>query len=335
MAGYTRQSIAEIDAGEDVNAEPLADEFNALADAFNGVTGHSHDGSSGNAPKINLTTSVSGELPTANIANDAVTFDKIQNINSMRVIGNVSGSGGSPAEVTILDEDDMSTNSATAIPTQQSVKAYVDTLTNLLARLPIITYYTSSDTHTFDADTTIAEIEVWGAGGGGRSTDANTPRSGPGGGAGGYSRKLITAIPATATIIVGAGGSAGSAGGNSSYADGTETITAAGGGSGSTATGSGAAAGGVGGTATGGDINIRGQDGERTFGSVLNRSGAGGAPPMGVGWAPFGRMDATTSIAELDAVGFCAGGTGANSGGSSIARTAGSGAPGLIIIKEW
>jgi hypothetical protein len=63
MAGYTRQSIASIINGEDITAPPLTAEFNQLADAFNGTTGHSHDGSSGNAPKIDLTTSVTGYLP--------------------------------------------------------------------------------------------------------------------------------------------------------------------------------------------------------------------------------------------------------------------------------
>lgn len=66
MAGYTRQSIADIIPGNDVNAEPLNNEFNALQDAFHAVTGHPHDGSSGGGPKINLTTSVIGRLPVAN-----------------------------------------------------------------------------------------------------------------------------------------------------------------------------------------------------------------------------------------------------------------------------
>jgi hypothetical protein len=63
MAGYTRQSIASIINGEDITAPPLTAEFNQLADAFNGSTGHSHDGTTGNAPKIDLTTSVTGFLP--------------------------------------------------------------------------------------------------------------------------------------------------------------------------------------------------------------------------------------------------------------------------------
>lgn len=63
MAGYTRQSIADIINGSEVTAPPLNAEFNQMAAAFAAASGHSHDGSTGNAPKINLTTSVSGYLP--------------------------------------------------------------------------------------------------------------------------------------------------------------------------------------------------------------------------------------------------------------------------------
>ena len=63
MAGYTRQSIADIINGSEVTAPPLNAEFNQMAAAFQAASGHSHDGSTGNAPKINLTTSVSGYLP--------------------------------------------------------------------------------------------------------------------------------------------------------------------------------------------------------------------------------------------------------------------------------
>lgn len=65
MAGYTRQSVADIINGANITAPPLNAEFNQILAAFNASTGHSHDGSTGNAPKIPLTTSVSGYLPVA------------------------------------------------------------------------------------------------------------------------------------------------------------------------------------------------------------------------------------------------------------------------------
>lgn len=66
MVGYVRQSVAEIQDGEEVVATPLNNEFNAIRDAFSGTTGHTHNGTTGNGPKINLTTSVAGLLPVIN-----------------------------------------------------------------------------------------------------------------------------------------------------------------------------------------------------------------------------------------------------------------------------
>lgn len=66
MAGYVRQSAADIAPGKDVAAGPVNDEFNQLEAAFNATSGHTHDGTSGNGPKINLTTAVTGVLPKTN-----------------------------------------------------------------------------------------------------------------------------------------------------------------------------------------------------------------------------------------------------------------------------
>ena len=65
-------------------------------------------------------------VTTAKIANDAVTYDKIQDVAASSVIGNTTGSTATPTNVSILDEDTMASNSATALATQQSIKAYVD-----------------------------------------------------------------------------------------------------------------------------------------------------------------------------------------------------------------
>jgi len=63
MAGYTRQSTASIINGSSITAPPINAEFNQLLAAFNATTGHGHTGATGDAPKIPLTTSVSGYLP--------------------------------------------------------------------------------------------------------------------------------------------------------------------------------------------------------------------------------------------------------------------------------
>jgi hypothetical protein len=65
-------------------------------------------------------------VTTAKILNANVTKAKIENVADYKVLGNVSGAAAAPQEVAILDEDDMVSNSATALATQQSIKAYVD-----------------------------------------------------------------------------------------------------------------------------------------------------------------------------------------------------------------
>lgn len=73
MTGYVRQSAAEIVTGEIVLALPLNNEFNALQSAFNSTTGHTHDGTTGNGPKISLSGSVSGKLPISLGGTNATT----------------------------------------------------------------------------------------------------------------------------------------------------------------------------------------------------------------------------------------------------------------------
>ncbi len=65
-------------------------------------------------------------IVTAKILNGNVTKAKIENVANMKALGNTSGSATAPQEVAILDEDNMSTDSATSLATQQSIKAYAD-----------------------------------------------------------------------------------------------------------------------------------------------------------------------------------------------------------------
>jgi len=59
------------------------------------------------------------------VRDGGITKAKIENVANMKALGNTSGSASSPQEVAILDEDTMSSNSATSLATQQSIKAYV------------------------------------------------------------------------------------------------------------------------------------------------------------------------------------------------------------------
>ena len=52
MAGYTRQSSAQILSGEIVSAAPLNAEFNQVLAALDETTGHSHDGTTAEGPPI-------------------------------------------------------------------------------------------------------------------------------------------------------------------------------------------------------------------------------------------------------------------------------------------
>ena len=67
-----------------------------------------------------------GAVSTQKMADSAVTFGKIQNISTSKVIGRITAGSGNAEEVSILDQDDMASDSDTALATQQSIKAYVD-----------------------------------------------------------------------------------------------------------------------------------------------------------------------------------------------------------------
>jgi hypothetical protein len=70
--------------------------------------------------------SASANIAGSKLLDSSITKAKIENLANYKVLGNVSGGAAAPSEVTILDEDDMSSDSNTSLVTQQSVKAYVD-----------------------------------------------------------------------------------------------------------------------------------------------------------------------------------------------------------------
>ena len=81
---------------------------------------------------------------TVRIKDSGVTLSKMANLADMKVIGNVSGVSATPSAISILDEDDMSSNSDTQLATQQSIKAYVDTKQPLDDELTALAGLTSS-----------------------------------------------------------------------------------------------------------------------------------------------------------------------------------------------
>ena len=163
-------------------------------------------------------------------------------------------------------------------------------------------------------------IEVQGGGGSGAYTSGGSTNCG--GGAGGYARKFLDVSSiASATIVVGAGGAtvtsaaAGNDGSDSSWADGTNTITGAGGTGGPTSS-YGSAPGGAG---TNGDLNITGQTG------MTSTYSSGGSSQFGNGgWNTW-----TGQYTGGDATGYGGG------GGGGTHTPGGDGTQGIIIVTEY
>ena len=162
MAGYTRQST--FTDGDIINAADSNDEFNQLLNAFSISTGHKHDGTAAEGPVIGLIGDPGVATPINKVVVDdtnnrvgvfvdvsgstveqvrfqdgvivpVTTNDVDLGTSSVQFkdlyldgTATVDGLAMPTTTVTdILDEDNMSSNSATALATQQSIKAYVDT----------------------------------------------------------------------------------------------------------------------------------------------------------------------------------------------------------------
>jgi hypothetical protein len=142
---------------------------------------------------------------------------------------------------TMLDEDDLVSNSDTQAATQQSIKAYVDN--NITTGTTEV--FSSSGTWTCPAGVNFIQVTLCGAGGGGGGGRTNSPHnSGTGGGAGATIRSHVMRVTPTSTYVVTVGtggtggaigassGNPGTAGGDSSMVGDDHTLTAGGGGGG-------------------------------------------------------------------------------------------------------
>lgn len=67
-----------------------------------------------------------GAVTTVKLGDNQVTFSKIQTIANNKVLGNVSGSTGNVAEVSIITATDLTGSANTNIPSTAAIKAYVD-----------------------------------------------------------------------------------------------------------------------------------------------------------------------------------------------------------------
>ena len=269
-----------------------------------------------------------GTVATAGIANDAVTYAKIQNVTSARLLGRATAGSGDTEEIT------LGTN-----------LSYTGTTLNAAGGstiAPQVEVRTGSATVTIPTGATkLFFILVGGSGGGGGGvgTGGCTPANGTGGGGGGggaLMKYLSGLTPGnTLSLTIGAAGTAGAAtptaggaGGNSSLASGTQTITTltasggGGGGAGNNAQGTN----GAGGTGTNGDSNHTGEAGTNNNGPTLSH---GGGPGIGFGQ---GHHNLQGNAAGAAGVGWGGGGSGGNASGSGTTRAGGAGTAGGAIF---
>ena len=161
MAGYTRQST--FSDGDVITAAHSNDEFNQVLAAFVNTSGHKHDGTAAEGPVIGLIGDPGVATPLNKVVidnpNNQIEFSVDVSSSSVEQLiikdgvvepttnndidlgsgskqfkdlhldgtANVDGLAMPTTTVTdILDEDNMSSDSATSLATQQSIKAYVD-----------------------------------------------------------------------------------------------------------------------------------------------------------------------------------------------------------------
>lgn len=185
-----------------------------------------------------------------------------------------------------------------------------------------------------------ADAEVQGSGGGGgsaNSTAAGQVAAGSGGGGGGYSRKrfAIAALNGQ-SITIGAGAAANTSGNSSSIGI---LVTASGGGAGingGNVTPSGLIyEGRPGGVGSGGDLNAQGGFGFYAILGAVAVSGKGGSSMFGDGGSPATGIATTGSVGNAG-LSYGSGGSGAANGASvPTSKAGGTGASGIIIIREY
>jgi hypothetical protein len=94
--GYTRNDTPNnIADGNVINASDLDGEFDAVQAAFNGSTGHSHDGTTGEGPQIATAGLADNAVTTAKITDSNVTTAKINNgaVTSAKLDTNIQIAG--------------------------------------------------------------------------------------------------------------------------------------------------------------------------------------------------------------------------------------------------
>lgn len=214
--------------------------------------------------------------------------------------------------------------------------------------LGAITYLTSGIAATYDTpdNARALYVECVGGGGGGAGVDgqgAGTGAGGGGGGGGGYVAKFITSPSVSYTYTVGTGGTGGAAGvnngidgNNTTFTDGTITLTGSGGKGGLGILGAASNAyyqGADGGNGSGGDIVSGGQrGGPRTRGNFAQYfGGAGGDSFFGQGSGGAGGANSAGEVA----IRYGCGGGGGASDNTTSNYAGGDGFQGVIRVTVY
>ena len=133
MAGYSARQSTYTD-GDVINAADSNDEFNQVLAAFNASTGHNHDGTAGEGSRITVVGTAADNVTfgaaltpdadnTIDIGTSGAEFKDLY-LDGVAYVDSIAMPTTTVTD--ILDEDNMSSDSATALATQQSIKAYVD-----------------------------------------------------------------------------------------------------------------------------------------------------------------------------------------------------------------
>ena len=114
------------------------------------------------AAKLGSGVITAAKLETSTSAITGVTYNKIQYVANMKALGNTTGALAAPSEISILDEDDMASDSATALATQQSIKAYyVDRTTSIYHVREEQASGTNAGTSATGVNTRVLNTEVY------------------------------------------------------------------------------------------------------------------------------------------------------------------------------
>jgi hypothetical protein len=273
-----------------------------------------------------------GQLPTAGIADAAVTLAKQANLAQSTIIGRAAGAG-------------------TGVPTALTGTQVADIVGGTLVARTV--YASGSGNHVMNSITSRAVVTIVGGGAAGGGVEGGAigagHATGGGGASGAFLQLDITSNLGTHAYAVGAGGAGvsagdGSNGGASTFHDGSATRTANGGNGGDLSTL---------GTATA-IFDGGGRAAEPSSTGAFNRSGGASGGPglrlalegLPLGWSgrggdgPWGGGGTERTSNDSSGNGFVgtgpgAGGSGAFSASSTTDRTGGDGSAGVIIVEEY